>query len=126
MTAKIALLLCAFLCGCAAEVVRQPSVLAPVAVPARFAVVERAEFRLDSGYTRAIAAGTLLADVGTIAQGRVLRPIATSFTVEGRHMHEAYPVEHSGRLVGFYLPVEKSFSPLSRPIPLLLQGAPAK
>ena len=36
-------------------------------------------------------------------------------------MHEAYPVERDGRLVGFYLPVERAFSPLSRPVDLSLQ-----
>jgi hypothetical protein len=126
MTTRIVLLLCALLCGCASEVVRHPSALAPVSVPARFVLTERAEFRLDSGYTRTIAAGTQLVEAGTIAQGGVLKPIATSLTVEGRHMHEAYPVVRSGRLVGFYLPVEKAFSPLSNPIPLSLQGDPAK
>ncbi len=126
MTTRIALLICAFLCGCAMEVVRHPSTLAPVSAPARFVLVERAEFRLDSGYTRTIAAGTQLVDFGTIAEGRVLRPVSTSLTVEGRHMHEAYPVERSGRLVGFYLPVEKAFSPLSSPIALSLQGDPTR
>jgi hypothetical protein len=124
MTRRIVLLLCAFLWGCAAEVVRHPSALTPVAAPARFVLTERTEFRLDSGYTRTIAAGTKLVEAGTIEQGRVLKPIATGLTVEGRYMHEAYPVVRSGRLVGFYLPVEKAFSPLSNPIPLSLQGDP--
>jgi hypothetical protein len=126
MVTRISALLCALLCGCALEVVRSPAALAPVSAPARFILAERAEFRLDSGYPRAIAAGTRLVEAGTIAQGRVLRPIPNSLTVEGRHMHEAYLVERSGRLVGFYLPVEQAFSPQSNSIPLSLKGDSAK
>jgi len=31
--------------------------------------------------------------------------------VEGAHVHEAYLVVAGDRLVGFYLPVEKAYSP---------------
>lgn len=120
------MLLCMLLCGCASEVVRHGSALVPSAALVRFIVSERVVLRLDSGYERSIAAGTRLVEIGRIPEGRVLKPISAAFTVEGRHMHEAYPVDNAGRLVGFYLPVEKAFSPLSNPTSLSLQGDSAK
>ena len=71
---------------------------------------------LDSGYVRSVPAGTEFVEIGSTPQGRVYRPANTVFTIEGAHMHEAHPVVKDGRVVGFYLPVEKSFSPLSRPV----------
>ena len=76
--------------------------------------------RLDSGYERSIRAGTEFVDAGEIAQGDILQPTNANLTVEGAHMHEAYIVVSRGRLVGFYLPVEKAFSPLSTSIDLPL------
>ena len=116
MTLAIALI------GCAAEVVRRPVDLSDYAAQASRVHVATAAvaFKLDSGYPRQIAAGTEFADFGAIPQGRVLRPANATLTVEGAHMHEAYAVVHDGRLVGFYLPVERSFSPLSQPVPLSL------
>ena len=108
------------------EVVRHESSLTPAAAATRVTLASPVQVQLDSGYARSIAAGTEFAVAGTIAEGRVLKPTRTTFTVEGAHMHEAYPVERAGRLVGFYLPVEKSFSPLSNPVNLPLQGASAK
>jgi hypothetical protein len=108
------------------EVVRKESTLSPAAAPARVTLASPVQIHLDSGYSRSIAAGTEFAVAGTIAEGRVLKPTRTTFTIEGAHMHEAYPVVRAGRLVGFYLPVEKSFSPLSQPVDLPLQGDSAK
>jgi len=77
--------------------------------------------RLDSGYDRSIRAGTEFVDAGGIAQGDILKPTNATFTVEGAHMHEAYLVVNTGRIVGFYLPVEKSFSPLATSVALPLE-----
>ena len=109
--------------GCASEVVRHPVALS--AVPAASAQTLRlaaaATILLDSGYERQLAAGTTLLELGRVEQGRVFKPTNTVLTVEGAHMHEAYPVLRESRIVGFYLPVEKAFSPLSRPVPLQLE-----
>jgi hypothetical protein len=56
---------------------------------------------------------TVIAFVGTVPQGKVYRPIDAVLTVEGTHMHEAWVVADGEKLVGFYLPVEKSFVALS-------------
>ncbi|WP_234480884.1 hypothetical protein [Paraburkholderia nemoris] len=42
------------------------------------------------------------------------------FTIEGRQVHEAYLVVAKGSLVGFYLPGEAHFSPLDKPVPVML------
>jgi hypothetical protein len=111
------------LAACAGEVVRTPVQLSPL--PAhesrRYVATQPASIQLDSGYERSIGSGTQFMDIGRIEQGRVLKPTSTTFTIEGSHMHEAYPVVNGGRIVGFYLPVERAFSPLSRPTPLLTE-----
>ena len=105
-----------WLVGCASEVTRHPVELsaAQAAPPLRYVVSSPVVIELDSGYSRTVAAGTEFVEVGSIRQGRVLKPANSVFTIEGAHMHEAYPVVRDARIVGFYLPVEASFSPLSR------------
>ena len=121
---------CAFACfllaACAPEVVRRDSALMLPSTVAHYTVASPLSVRLDSGYSRTLAAGVRLADAGMIPEGRVLKPVSTVFTVEGTHQHEAYLVERSGRLVGFYLPVERAFSPLSESVPIQLQGESQK
>lgn len=108
--------------GCASEVVRHPAALqaAPAGAAKGYVAARETEFRLDSGYDRKIAAGTAFDEVGVIPQGVVLKPRNTVLTVEGAHVHEAYAVAKDGRLVGFYLPVERAFVPLSVPVNLQL------
>jgi len=110
-------------CGCASEVIRQPVDLSRARQPPDklYVASQTVPVRLDSGYERSIKAGTEFVDAGGIAQGDILKPTNANFTVEGAHMHEAYLVVNKGRLVGFYLPVEKSFSPLSASISLPLE-----
>ncbi|QKS31081.1 MAG: hypothetical protein HT579_20435 [Candidatus Accumulibacter similis] len=109
--------------GCASEVTRHPVDLSRARQPPdkSFVASQTVMLRLDSGYDRSIRAGTEFVDVGGIAQGDILKPTNANFTVEGAHMHEAYLVVKMGRIVGFYLPVEKSFSPLSTSVALPLE-----
>jgi hypothetical protein len=81
----------------------------------RYDLRQDVSFKLDSGYARTLPARTEFAVVGRVEQGLVLKPTQTVLTVEGAHMHEAYAVLRAEMLIGFYLPVEKAFSPLSRP-----------
>jgi hypothetical protein len=75
----------------------------------------------SAGFVRTLPAGTVLVAVGRVAAGDVWRPVNHVLTVEGRHIHEAYVVVRGGQWVGFYLPVERTFSPLSSPITLSLE-----
>lgn len=110
-------LLCILLAGCAAEVIKQPASLKPLAMAtgpgnALQRVGRDTPVIFDTGYERIIRKGSSWNPVGRIAQGNVYACANDTFSVEGAHVHEAYLVVTSGALVGFYLPVEKSFSPL--------------
>lgn len=108
-------LLCILLTGCAAEVVKQPASLKPLATGSGNAlqrVGRDTPVIFDTGYERIIRKDSSWKPVGRIAQGKVYACANDTFSVEGAHVHEAYLVVTSGALVGFYLPVEKSFSPL--------------
>lgn len=113
----------ALLAGCASEVRRDPVELTVAAAEQgrRFSNTGDVEAMPESRYARRIASGTEFVVVGRVAQGLVLKPTQTVLTVEGAHMHEAYAVHHDGQLVGFYLPVERAFTPLVKPVPMPLQ-----
>jgi len=66
----------------------------------------------STGYPRSILTGSRWEHVGFVAHGDVYRPRDTVFTIEGANTHEAYLVIQESRIVGFYLPGEKSFAPL--------------
>lgn len=107
--------------ACAPEVRRESVVLSESSASRSQVVLDQGvRVQLDSGYDRTIAVGTTFAAAGTIAQGRVLRPTNTVISVEGSHVHEAWPVVRDGRLVGFYLPVERAFTTLSSPVAVSL------
>lgn len=110
------------LAGCA--VTHSPAQLAPLAAaaePAPRALAQRVEFRLDTGYSRTLNAGSRWSQIGRIPQGDVYKPYKAVFTLEGAHIHEAYLVVENGNLTGFYLPAERGYSPLLPPVALPLQ-----
>lgn len=120
--ALVVLLACC-LAACASEVVRQPVEVSatPPQQQKRYFTSQPATIRLDSGYSRTIGRETEFVEIGRIRQGAVLKPVSTSFTVEGAHLHEAYLVVDNGRITGFYLPVEGAFSPLSLSTTLVIE-----
>lgn len=101
------------LAACAPEIVRRPTHLTPVLEPSgsTIEVLEDAVVEVGPGYQRAIRRGSVWMRVGRSAEGEVFRPVDRVFTVEGAHVHEAYLVLDGDRLTGFYLPVERAFSP---------------
>jgi len=76
---------------------------------------EEATVRMESGYSRTLKAKTRWEYVGKISNGDVFKTKDQVLTVEASNIYEAYIVISSEKLVGFYLPIEKSFSPLSEP-----------
>lgn len=76
------------------------------------------EVELDTGYSRKLKAGSQWVHTGTISQGEVYKPYKDVFTLEGAHIHEANLVVSNDQLIGFYLPVERGFSPLARKVSL--------
>jgi hypothetical protein len=103
------------LAACAPEIVRQPTQLTPVIEqPAGvIEILEDALIPVGPGYERVISRGSVWISIGRSLEGEVFKPVDRVFTVEGAHVHEAYLVLDGERLVGFYLPVERSFSPAS-------------
>jgi len=106
--------------GCAPMVSTAPATLVTdyAAGVSRIQLKAPAEVRLETGYTRTLAAGSNWQRAGTLSQGAVYRPVGTIFTIEGRQVHEAYLVIADQRLVGFYLPGEQAYSPLSKAVPI--------
>ncbi len=74
---------------------------------------------LPCGYSRKLNKNTKWEYVGTINQGEVYKPIDQCFTLECSNIYEAYLVIQNDNLIGFYLPVEKGYHSLSKPIPLV-------
>jgi hypothetical protein len=75
------------------------------------------ELNIDPGhgYKRKLRQGTKWNYIGTVSYGDVFRSKDQILTVEASNIHEAYIVVSSGKLVGFYLPVERAYSPLDNP-----------
>ena len=68
---------------------------------------------LNTGYTRKLKAGTRWHCIGKIENGAVYKTNDQILTVEGSNIYEAYIVVFEGYLVGFYLPGNQTYSPLS-------------
>ncbi len=115
-----AMALC-FLAGCALSVVMVPLQLDSTAngIAARTIILERdAEVRLSTGYRRKLTKGSVWTYVGSTQHGLVYKSVGSVFTVEGANVHEAYLVVSGDELMGFYLPVEDSYTSLSKPVHL--------
>ena len=83
-----------------------------------FLLTHDARCYVGTGYGRTLRAGTHWNLFGSLERGQVYRSPDQVLTVEGYDVHEAYLVVRDGTLVGFYLPVEKKFTPASEPIKL--------
>lgn len=112
----IAVMICFLILGCAAEVTRHTVVfnsLGSASDTGQKLVRKNELVTFNSGYERTIQKDSPWKLVGSVPQGKVYASLGSVFSVEGAHVHEAYLVVTKGNLVGFYLPVEKSFSPLN-------------
>jgi hypothetical protein len=85
-----------------------------------FRLARKAEIPLSTGYSTTLRPNTRWQRVGQLPQGDVYRTRDQIVTVEGAHIHEAYVVLKDGSIVGFYLPVERTFSPV-KPQPLSME-----
>ena len=102
------------LAACAPEIVRQATQLTPVTEQAggTIEILEDTSILVGpAGYRRVIGRGSVWTRIGRVVEGEVYKPINRVFTVEGAQIHEAYLVLDGDRVVGFYLPVERAFSP---------------
>jgi hypothetical protein len=100
------------LTACAPAVVQQPAQFT-ANTGKTFRLAQPAEISLSTGYSTKLRPGTRWELIGRLPQGEVYRTRDQIVTVEGSHIHEAYLVVDQGTAVGFYLPVERTFSPVS-------------
>ena len=80
------------------------------------AVEENLIIELSTGYKRTIKKGTKWQYIGQISYGDIFKTKDQILTIEGSNIYEAFIVVSNEQLVGFYLPVEQAFSPLSKPM----------
>jgi hypothetical protein len=103
--------------SCAFDVVRVkqiPTQLEPVnAYQDQWILTKDIKVKLGTGYSRTLKAGTAWNLVGKTEYGDVYRTKDQILTVEGSNIYEAFIVVSDGYLVGFYLPAEQTFSPIS-------------
>jgi hypothetical protein len=118
--------LAALLTSCAVAVTYAPADIMPIpAMDQQIVALDKTiDIRLDTGYTRSLKAGSQWMRAGAIAQGDVYKPYRAVFTLEGAHVHEAWLVIADGQLSGFYLPVERGYSPLGQAISASLTSTP--
>ena len=102
------------LAACAPEIVRQPTQLTSVTEQAggTIEILEDTSILVGpAGYRRVIGRGSVWTTIGRVVEGEVYKPVNRVFTIEGAQIHDAYLVLDGDRVVGFYLPVERAFSP---------------
>lgn len=80
-----------------------------------FILEKELDVSCGTGYSTKLKQGTRWNYVGTLTYGDVYKTKDQILTVEGSNIYEAYIVVSNDKLVGFYLPVEKSYSPISKP-----------
>jgi hypothetical protein len=112
------------LAGCALPVKQLPT--SQPLVPATgksFILTQDAECEIRTGYDRTLRQGTRWQIYGTLREGEVYRSPDQVLTAQGFNVHEAYLILKDATpvgatLIGFYLPVEKTFTPLAEQVPL--------
>lgn len=106
--------------GCAQRISQTRAELEPArSASAAVAIVADADTQIRSsvGVARTITHDTVWDYAGRIGEGTVYAPRDTVLTVEGADVSEAYLVLRGEQIVGFYLPVQGTFSPASEPVP---------
>jgi hypothetical protein len=113
-----AALICA---GCAFNIVslkQEPAQFQAAATDGIWRLGRDTQIILVSGWAVKLKKDTTWRSVGRIQQGDVFATRDQIVTVEASNMYEAEPVVRDGRIVGFYLIVEKTFTPADPPSPV--------
>jgi len=113
--------------GCAFDVwhVKQtPAAFSPASDSPSFLLARETKVHLGSGFATVLKANTTWNQVGVTESGKVYSTKDQVVKVEASNIYEAYLVVSNNCLAGFYLPVDKTVVPLSRPLPLEIQNKP--
>lgn len=84
-----------------------------------FTLAQDSEIQLGGGYKRILKKDTNWFCMGKITQGDVYGTEDQILTIEASNVYEAKIVVIASELIGFYLPVEGTFSPLSDKVQLI-------
>jgi len=116
----------AVLAACAFDLAHVAQVPAPFrsSEPTRraFVLEHDVPLTLPFGYRRVLKQGSTWSYVGTIEPGDIFATRDQVLTVEASNIHEAYIVVNGEKLVGFYLPVERTYSPAAERVSLPLRA----
>jgi hypothetical protein len=105
-----------------AHVSFSPTTCAAAKVDKSFKIKETTEVSgTPCWHTRVLSKGTVWNLFGYIPEGEVYKSRDQVLTVECSNIHEAHLVISGGTIVGLYLPVEKGFVALSKPIALNIE-----
>ena len=116
---SMVLFLAVLLNACAFDVVRLKQI--PVELQTGSSCMEKFTLTADTkikagpGYSRILKSGTLWECVGKLSQGNVYKTKDQILTVEASNIFEANIVVADQTIIGYYLPVERSFYPLDKP-----------
>ncbi|OIR15141.1 hypothetical protein GALL_42600 [mine drainage metagenome] len=111
--------------GCAFDIVsvkQRPTAFSQMGEPGPLMVLQyEATVGIGTGFTTTLKRGTTWRIVGRIPAGDVYETRDQVVTVEASNIHEARPVINNGAVVGFYLPVERTFVRASEAVPVTFQ-----
>jgi hypothetical protein len=112
-------LVLAMVVGCAAEIQRTPTQF-KASTDAAVLVLDRdITVTPTLGDSATLRAGSTWVRVGQVPQGPVYAIKNDVFMVRGRNAHEAQSViSDGGKLIGFFLPVERAFVPVDPQVQL--------
>ena len=105
--------------ACAFDVVRLKQVPVEIRTGSvcmeSFTLTQDTKIDAGPGYSRTLKSGSRWECVGEIPQGMIYKTKDQILTVEASNVFEANIVVADQKLIGYYLPVESSFSPLDNP-----------
>ena len=111
---------CLLLAGCAFNLVSVKQVpttcTAVTGTPETFVLCADVKAKLGTSFPTHLKAGTRWHQVGDTDYGAVFATPDQIVAVEASHIHEAQLVVSNRVITGFYLPVEKTFAPVTHPI----------
>jgi len=109
----------ALLFGCAAEIKRTPTQFSASTDAATFVLTQDITVTPTLGDPATLKAGSTWVHVGQVPEGPVYSIKNDVFMVRGRNAHEAQcVVAEGGKLIGFFLPVERAFVPVDPQVQL--------